>query len=63
MSSSISNTFPQAPLTVPKPLARAATQVIDSDGDSDGTKAPAATTTPSPTMPAGTPGATVSLKA
>ena len=62
MSSSISNTFPQAPLTVPKPLARAATQVIDSDGDSDGTKAPAATT-PSPTMLAGTRGATVSLKA
>ena len=60
MSSSISNTFPQAPLTVPKPLARAATQVIDSDGDSDGTKAPAATTTPA--MPVGTPGATVSLK-
>lgn len=61
MSTAISSTFPQAPLTVPKPLARAAVQVIDSDGDNDGTKAPAAPTAPA--MPAGTPGATVSLKA
>ena len=61
MSSSIGSTLPQAPLTVPKPLARAAVQVMDSDGDQDGTKAPAAPT--SPAMPAGTPGATVSLKA
>jgi len=38
MSTSISNTFPQAPLVVPKPLARVAAPTVDSDGDNDGTK-------------------------
>ena len=38
MSTSISNTFPQAPLVIPKPIARATNPTVDSDGDSDGTK-------------------------
>jgi hypothetical protein len=38
MPTSISNTFPQAPLVIPKPLARATTSTVDSDGDNDGTK-------------------------
>jgi hypothetical protein len=38
MSTSISNTFPQAPLVIPKPIARAITPTVDSGGDNDGTK-------------------------
>jgi hypothetical protein len=38
MSTSISNTFPQAPLVVPKPLARVAAPTVESDSDNDGAK-------------------------
>jgi hypothetical protein len=67
MSSSISNTFPQAPLVVPKPLARPAAPTIDSDGDNDGSKGAKAPVTPAqtaqPVLPNGAPGGIVSLKA
>ena len=39
MSGSISPSFPQAPLAVPQPLARAKPRQIDSDGDADGSGA------------------------
>ena len=39
MSGSISPSFPQAPLAVPQPLARAKPLQIDSDGDADGSGA------------------------
>jgi|APCry1669190591_1035303.scaffolds.fasta_scaffold177401_1 hypothetical protein len=67
MSSTINTTYPQAPLVVPKPLARTPAPTIDSDGDNDASKAakapvasPIAVNTP---LPAGSTGSMVNLKA
>jgi len=69
MSGSISPSFPQAPLAVPQPLARAKPLQIDSDGDADGSgaakvKAPVAQNTEAKSVvPSNPTGGMVNLRA
>ena len=55
MSTSISNTFPQAPLVIPKPIARATTTTVDSGGDNDGAKSAKAAKAPEAFVPTAAP--------
>ena len=69
MSGSISPSFPQAPLAVPQPLARAKPPQIDADGDTDGSaaakvKAPVAQSTEAKSVvPSNPTGGMVNLRA
>jgi len=69
MSGSISPSFPQAPLAVPQPLARAKPLQIDTDGDTDGSaaekvKAPVAQNTEAKSVvPSNPTGGMVNLRA